>query len=566
VTWRRLAVLAVIACGCSHGTARVDDAVTGGSANQAGVAGARAGSGGASVTGGAGGTAGVSASGGAAATSGESTSGADFHPLANDTASGVFVHLFEWRWPDIARECESYLGPHGFTAVQVSPPSEHAVLAANQYPWWQRYQTVSYQLESRSGTRQEFVDMVARCRNAGVGVYVDAVLNHTTGQTQGVGSAGTRFTKYDYPGLYQLADFHAPVCQIQGEDYATSAERVQRCELLGLSDLDTGQAAVQEKLAAYLSELLALGVRGFRIDAAKHVAPADLAAILAKVVPAHGEQPYYFLEVIDYGGEAVHSTDYVDVGGAAELDITEFRYHSVADAFLGRSGATLASLRQVAEATTLLPSERAVVFLDNHDTQRGDALFYQDGAAHELATVFELAFPYGYPSLMSSFAFDRATDAGRAAGPPSDGKGTTLPIYASASDTPSCAAPPFDAATRGWVCEHRTRSAAAMVAFRKAAAGAPLENFWDNGANQIAFSRGDRGFVAINHEPTDLAQSLPTGLGPGQYCDVLSGDYVAPAGAPATCTGRIVTVDDDGNASITVAPETALALSAEAKL
>ena len=52
----------------------------------------------------------------------------------------VFVHLFEWRWTDVARECEAYLGPAGFAAVQVSPPSEHAVLAG--HPWWQRYQTV----------------------------------------------------------------------------------------------------------------------------------------------------------------------------------------------------------------------------------------------------------------------------------------------------------------------------------------------------------------------------------------------------------------------------------------
>ena len=37
----------------------------------------------------------------------------------------VTVHLFEWSWKDIANECESYLGPKGFCAVQVSPPMEH---------------------------------------------------------------------------------------------------------------------------------------------------------------------------------------------------------------------------------------------------------------------------------------------------------------------------------------------------------------------------------------------------------------------------------------------------------
>lgn len=30
------------------------------------------------------------------------------------------VHLFEWRWVDIALECESFLAPNGYAGVQVS--------------------------------------------------------------------------------------------------------------------------------------------------------------------------------------------------------------------------------------------------------------------------------------------------------------------------------------------------------------------------------------------------------------------------------------------------------------
>lgn len=30
------------------------------------------------------------------------------------------VHLFEWKWSDIAKECENFLGPMGFGGVQVS--------------------------------------------------------------------------------------------------------------------------------------------------------------------------------------------------------------------------------------------------------------------------------------------------------------------------------------------------------------------------------------------------------------------------------------------------------------
>ena len=47
--------------------------------------------------------------------------------------------------------------------------------------WWTRYQPVSYKLESRSGNRQQFIDMVDRCKAAGVNIFVDAILNHMSG-------------------------------------------------------------------------------------------------------------------------------------------------------------------------------------------------------------------------------------------------------------------------------------------------------------------------------------------------------------------------------------------------
>ena len=35
-------------------------------------------------------------------------------------ARDVTVHLFQWKWTDIANECEQYLGPNGFGAVRVN--------------------------------------------------------------------------------------------------------------------------------------------------------------------------------------------------------------------------------------------------------------------------------------------------------------------------------------------------------------------------------------------------------------------------------------------------------------
>jgi len=32
----------------------------------------------------------------------------------------VIVHLFEWKWTDIAKECEQFLAPYGYCGVQVT--------------------------------------------------------------------------------------------------------------------------------------------------------------------------------------------------------------------------------------------------------------------------------------------------------------------------------------------------------------------------------------------------------------------------------------------------------------
>ena len=89
------------------------------------------------------------------------------HKQLSDKFSAIFVFVI----------C-SFLGPYGFGGVQVSPPYEHAVIGNPFRPWWERYQPVSYELTSRSGNENEFKEMVARCNNVGVRIYVDAVINH----------------------------------------------------------------------------------------------------------------------------------------------------------------------------------------------------------------------------------------------------------------------------------------------------------------------------------------------------------------------------------------------------
>ena len=92
-----------------------------------------------------------------------------WRPAYADGHDGM-VHLFEWHWSTIAEECENFLGPHRFGGVQVSPPNENRIVEnpPGNRPWWERYQPISYKLETRSGTRAQFIDMVERCNAVGV--------------------------------------------------------------------------------------------------------------------------------------------------------------------------------------------------------------------------------------------------------------------------------------------------------------------------------------------------------------------------------------------------------------
>jgi alpha-amylase len=484
-----------------------------------------------------------------------------YRPTGHMAAGDVFVHLFEWKWPDIATECEQVLGPAGFKAVQVSPPEEHSLTPGHD--WSERYQPVSYSIaRSRSGTGAEFANMVQRCGAVGVGIYVDAVINHMTNfPSPGVGSNGTAYSKYDYPGLYAPADFH-PHCTV---DNYQSAANVQDCELLSLPDLNTGLPPVRQKIAGYLILLARLGVAGFRIDAAKHIQQVELDDILALVddsLSASGLPiPYYFLEVIGGAGEALAPRDYFGEayasGGAA--DITEFTFVGVGDKFLGTGDQYLAQLNPngppgsqfSAQAWGLIPSDKAVVFLQNHDTQHQCGLGYRNGNVFRLANVWMLAQPYGYPSILSSYVFD--CPAGNSTGPPSDGGGNTLDLTCASS---------LEAATTGqWVCEHRDPAIRTMVGFRRLVAGTDVNHWWDNGANAIAFSRGNRGFVAINRENTPVAATIATGLPPGTYCDLLTGGVTG-----TSCAGTQVVVDAGGAVQLDLGAESAIAIDAVTKL
>lgn len=150
----------------------------------------------------------------------------------------------------------------------------------------------------------------------------------------------------------------------------------------------------------------------------------------------------------------------------------------------------------------------------------------------QMAVAFMLAHPFGTPRVMSSFSFDISDQ-----GPPHDDNGNILSPSFNADN--SC--------SNGWICEHRWRQIYNMVRFRNAVHGTSVNDWWDNGSNQIAFSRGNSGFVAFNGDQYDMNATVKTSLPAGQYCDLITGNLVN-----GSCTGKVVNVEQNGDVHVQI--------------
>ena len=453
----------------------------------------------------------------------------------------VIANLFEWNWNSVATECTTVLGPKGYGAVQVAPPQDSIKLSGT-HPWWEVYQPVSYGLNSRMGTEAQFKAMVTACHDAGVKVYADAVINHTAGvnqtSTSSYGGATFNPATYSYSGIpYSSADFHgSPPCpnsSLAISDW-NNVTQVQECQLLSLSDLNTESDYVRGKIAGYLNSMVDAGVDGFRVDAAKHIAQSDMANIVSRLhTTVWGSSPYIYQEI--FPGSSGQLAPAAFEGNGSVLEFT-YAYD-----LKGQFNGNIANLKTFGQSWGLEPSDKSAVMVTNHDLERDQTtLTYNDGSKYKLAHIFELAWNYGTPQVYSGFRFANKDDS-----PPADGNGYVTDVNCS---------------NNTWTCTDRDQGIANMVGWHNAAKGEAVANWWDDGGNAIAFSRGSKAWVAVNNSGSAVTRTFTTGLAAGTYCNVIHGDVTAAG----TCTGGTVTVGAAGSATTTVPAGDAVALYTQA--
>ena len=426
----------------------------------------------------------------------------------------VQVIAFQQTWNTIAKECAETYGPEGVGYVEVSPPQE----SIQGTQWWTSYQPVSYKLDSKLGTEAEFANMIKQCSAAGVNVIADVVLNQTTGSDVAKGEqAGVAGSKYngstgDYPGFatkqypdgITAADFHS--CDKNISNY-TNQQEVQECRLSSMWDFNSENEKVQDIQSDYLVKLWNLGVRGFRMDAVKHIHTDSMKAIkekFAKKIGQNANDIYWIQEVIGNSSEAagIQPGNYVQNG-----TVTEFGFKSEMNQYFKDKVAKLKGLNE--RLSKDLASKDANVFVTNWDTARNQGAFtYKDGAKYQLANAFMLAYDYGTPRLLSDYKWD---DGHNDDGAP----GATVASVPDVDMNKECSTN-----NSAWNCEQRWTSTRGMIAFHNYVGDAEVTDWQDDGGDNIAFSRDDRGFIAINNGKKEKDVTYTTSLADGEYCDV----------------------------------------------
>ena len=271
--------------------------------------------------------------------------------------------------------------------------------------------------------------------------------------------------------------------------------------------------------ADYLNRLWQDGVRGFRIDSAKHMDPDDIAAIKRKFMDKAGINGQSFpwsQEVIYHQGE---SNKFAPERYEKNGEVTQFSYaYSLLKDFNG----SITDLKNI-KSDLLKNSNDATVFVANWDSARGsETLSPTSGARYELANAFMLGYDYGHPKILSDYYFDKSTQYDDGVKDTSD---TKVP-YVDMNEACAISKDPTQMTYGDWNCQQRWTSIRGMIRFHNAVNGTKVTNWQERGDNNIAFDRAAdgsspaKGFMAINNTLQDHAVDYTTALPDGTYCDV----------------------------------------------
>ncbi len=359
--------------------------------------------------------------------------------------NGVMMQYFEWYlpkdcglWNRLRREAPE-LAKKGITALWLPPA--YKGLGGNDEVGYAVYDLFDLgefdqkgSIPTKYGTKDEYLAAIKACHDAGIEVYADVVLNHKIScdsyetvkvveydwNDRNVQISGEKtiraMSKFRFPGrngkynsfIWDKTHFSGSdtnernkkrgIYSFSGSHWSKSVddENGNYDYLLGL-DVNFNHPAVVSHLLDWGEWYLDFtGVDGFRLDALKHIDRNFFPAWLKELRANSGKELFTVGEY--WKGDVSRLKAYLDEAGNC-MSLFDVPLHYAFQNISNTSG--LYDLSQILSGTlTAVDPVHSVTFVDNHDTQPGQALesCVQEWFLPHAYSIILLR-PQGYPCI-----------------------------------------------------------------------------------------------------------------------------------------------------------------------
>ena len=196
----------------------------------------------------------------------------------NATNTETILHVWSWNFPTIAENMHK-IADAGYTMIQTSPVQQSYAPEGSgkkifdenvtEGNWYYYYQPTDWKIGNNIlGSKAQMQQMMDSAAKYNIDVIIDVLPNHTAFDIDEVSddfvnAVGGRDKLYHSNGLEPVRDYND---RLECTLWASGA----------LPDVNTENPAFQKYYMQFVNELLAMGVKGFRYDTAKHIGlPSD---------------------------------------------------------------------------------------------------------------------------------------------------------------------------------------------------------------------------------------------------------------------------------------------------
>lgn len=363
----------------------------------------------------------------------------------NREINGVMMQYFEWYlncnknlWNTVKKKGEE-LSRLGITAIWL-PPAYKGIGGENEvgYGVYDLYDLGEFDqkgsIATKYGTKDEYLDAIVGLQQSGLDVYADIVLNHKMGadklqtikavkcdwedhnKEEGEEETVEVWTKFTFPGRnHKYSDFEWNWTHFDGIDYNSRTNEVALYKLknktwqidvdkehgnydyLMGADIDFSNQEVIDECMKWGKWYLALtGVNGFRFDAVKHIESNFIRDFIREMNAYYDKNLF---SVGEYWNANVNELKNYIERTEGEMSLFDVPLHY--NFYQASNSNGEYDLSKILDNTLMKENPgRAVTFVDNHDTQPGQALqSWIPNWFKEIAYSIILLRREGYPCI-----------------------------------------------------------------------------------------------------------------------------------------------------------------------